>query len=127
MSEEIDYTVGSGNVFADLGVRDPETALAKAKVAGRIAAVIERRGWTQQQAATVLGLDQPKVSLILRGRLRDFSLERLIGFLPRLDQDVAIVVRANPEPNRAARMEVSFDDEPMAAGPNASGERVSVT
>lgn len=88
MSDERDYTVGSGNVFADLGHPDPDTALAKADIAGQIASIIAARGWNQRQAADVLGLDQPKVSMLLRGQLRDFSLERLMKLLTRLDQDV---------------------------------------
>ena len=104
MSDERDYTIGSGNVFADLGHPDPDTALAKADIAGQIAGIILDRGWTQRQAADVLGLDQPKVSMLLRGQLRDFSLERLMKLLTRLDQDVQIVSRPNPEPARTARL-----------------------
>ena len=83
----------SGNVFADLGYPNAEEALAKSRLAQRIAEVIEKRALTQVQAASVLGIDQPKVSKLLRGQLRDFSTDRLFRFLNALDQDVEIVVR----------------------------------
>lgn len=83
----------SGNVFADLGVRAPEEALARAQLAARINAIIEARGLTQSIAAEVLGVDQPKVSALRRGKLEAFSTERLIRFLNALGRDVEIVVK----------------------------------
>lgn len=115
MSDGRDYELSSGNVFADLGHPDPETALIKAKLARHIAAIIARQGWTQVDAAQVLRIDQPKVSALMRGRLRDFSIERLLHFLTRLDRDVDITVAANPSPHRPARIAVSGEGEGMAA------------
>lgn len=69
---ERDYVIGSGNVFADLGVRNPEEALAKAELANKISVLIRERGLTQAKAAKLLGIDQPKVSMLLRGRLTGF-------------------------------------------------------
>jgi len=83
----------SGNVFEDLGFPDPEMRLAKARLAQHIARLIKAQGLTQQQAADGLGVDQPKVSAILRGRLGDFAPERLIRFIVRLNQDVVISIR----------------------------------
>jgi predicted XRE-type DNA-binding protein len=91
----------SGNVFADLGLPDAEEALAKARLAQRIATVIEKKGMTQMQAAATLNIDQPKVSALLRGRLTGFSTERLFRFLTALDQDIQIVIREKP--SRARR------------------------
>ncbi len=68
---------GSGNVFADLGLPDAEERLLKAKLASKIAELIEIKGWTQTQTAERVGLDQPKVSHLLRGRLSGFSADRL--------------------------------------------------
>jgi len=73
-----DYVVSSGNVFADLGLPNPEEALAKAELAHKIALLIQNKGLTQVQTAKLLGVDQPKVSALLRGRLSGFSLERLM-------------------------------------------------
>jgi predicted XRE-type DNA-binding protein len=71
------FESGSGNVFADLGLPDPEEALVKAGLAQGIAETIDRRGLTPEDAAWVMGLDQPKASDILRGRLAGFSSDRL--------------------------------------------------
>jgi predicted XRE-type DNA-binding protein len=87
------HAVSAGNVFADLGVGAPEEALAKAGLAAQIAAIITRRKLTQVEAARLLGIDQPKVSGLLRGRLAGFSTDRLLRFLTALGSDVEIVVR----------------------------------
>jgi len=86
------YTVGSGNVFADLGVDEPEEHLAKAQLVGRIADAIAARGVTHIQAAGILGVPRPTVSALLRGDVTGFSLERLFRLLIALDNDIAIVV-----------------------------------
>src|SRR5262249_33848701 len=83
----------SGNVFADLGYPNPEEALAKARLSSIITDILKRRRLTQVQAAKLLGIDQPKVSRLMRGRVREFSLERLIHFLGLLDRRVDIVIR----------------------------------
>ncbi len=87
------YKLSSGNVFADLGLDAPEEALAKAELTSKISEIIEARGLTQAAAAKVLGIDQPKVSALLRGKLTGFSTERLIKFLNALGRDVEIVVK----------------------------------
>jgi predicted XRE-type DNA-binding protein len=88
----IGATESSGNVFADLGLADPEEALAKTELARQIGALLAERGLTQAQAAGLLGVDQPKVSALVRGRLEGFSLDRLLRFLLALDRDVEIRV-----------------------------------
>jgi predicted XRE-type DNA-binding protein len=85
-------TRGTRNVFADLGVSSPEEALAKAALAYRIAAIVVDRRLTQAAAARLLGVDQPKVSALLRGRLSGFSTGRLIRFLTALGSSVEIRV-----------------------------------
>lgn len=85
-------TEGSGNVFEDLGFQDAEKYLAKAELARQINRLIMDRGLIQAEAAGLLGVDQPKISAIARGQLSAFSIERLIGFLNKLDQDVKILV-----------------------------------
>src|SRR6266850_1309158 len=85
---------GSGNVFADLGFRDSEERLLKAKLATKIAQLIEKKGWTQTQTAERTGLDQPKVSHLLRGRLSGFSADRLFGILNRLGHSVEVRIAA---------------------------------
>jgi predicted XRE-type DNA-binding protein len=83
----------SGNVFADLDVPNADEALAKAELARRLCVLLAERKLTQARAAAVLGIDQPKVSALVRGRLEGFSTDRLFRFLNALGQDVEIVVR----------------------------------
>jgi len=94
------YRISSGNVFADLGLTEPEDRIAKAELARQISKIITKRKLTQQAAAELLGIDQPKVSALLRGKLAGFSLERLIRYLIILGRDIEIVVRPKP-PRRA--------------------------
>jgi predicted XRE-type DNA-binding protein len=89
----IEITSSSGNVFADLEVSNPEEALAKAKLAFEINKLIRSQGLTQAKAADKLGIDQPKISALSRGRLDGFSIERLFKFLILLGQDVEIVLK----------------------------------
>ncbi len=98
-------TVGSGNIFADLGLSDPEERLAKADVAIRIEALIQQRGLTQAEAARQMRLTQPQVSHLVRGQLKGFTLDRLFQCLNALDQDVEIVIR--PKQNVTANTYVS--------------------
>lgn len=85
-----DFTVGSGNVFADLGLPDADLRLAKADLALGISRRIRELGLTQTAAAQRMGLDQPKVSALVRGRLSGFSLDRLTECLSALDCQVII-------------------------------------
>ena len=88
MNEKME--IGSGNVFADLGHPDAELKLAKADLAIEIGKVIAARKLTATAAAKVLGTDQPKVSKLLRGHFRDYSVERLLNFLVRLGHDQTV-------------------------------------
>src|SRR6266511_141349 len=85
---------GSRNVYADLGFADADERLAKAKLATEIGKQITKHRMTQAEAAARLGLDQPKVSALLRGRLAGFSTDRLLRCLVRLGSEVRIVLKA---------------------------------
>ncbi len=104
--EDIEVTPSSGNVFADIGVAEPEEELAKAQLASRIREIIRGSRLTQVAAAAVLGIDQPKVSALLNGRLSSFSSERLMRLLTRLGQDVEIVVRSKPRRRKRGQIRV---------------------
>ncbi len=106
MPETIKVEVGSGNVFADLGLPNPEEHLAKAELASRIGEAIRQKRLTQAATAELLGIDQPKVSRLLRGQLANFSVERLIHFLTLLGRDVEIVVKLAPRARRQGRVRV---------------------
>src|SRR5438094_5170595 len=108
-------TPGGGNVFADLGLRDADERLAKAALAHEICAIIRDAGLDQAEAAERLGVDQPKVSALMRGRLKDFSTDRLMRFLTTLGRDVLIVVRPPRRGGRQAGVRVVAEPEPAPA------------
>ena len=94
---------GSGNIFADLGFANAEREDLKARLTLQIYRLIKQRGLTQARAGEVLGIKQPHVSSLMRGRSGAFSVERLMNFLVALGQDVQITVRST----RKHRGEVS--------------------
>jgi predicted XRE-type DNA-binding protein len=98
--------VAIDNVFAELSIADPGEALTKAELARRISSIIEHRHLNQTMAADLLGIDQPKVLALLRGRLTGCSIERLLRFLLALDRDVEIVVKPKPRTRAHARVTV---------------------
>ncbi|SRR6266849_1330362 len=106
MPKVIEVEEGSGNVFADLGLSNPEERLAKAGLAIRITAAIRARRLTQASAARILRIDQPKISRLLRGQLSGFSTGRLMHFLTLLGRDVEIVVKTVPRSRRQGHMRV---------------------
>ena len=107
MSKKSQVKQSSGNVFADLAVPGAGEALAKAEIARRIIEILDDRRLTQMAAATILGVDQPKVSALKRGRLEGFSTERLFKFLNALGRDVEIVIKKKSNAARAACIRVS--------------------
>lgn len=84
--------VSSGNVFADLGLPHPEQALLRSKLAIEIRHIIEAKGLTQAEAAKIVGVSQPKISEITRGRVADYSVERLLRMINKLGYDVELQV-----------------------------------
>lgn len=84
---------GSGNVFADLGLPNPEQELLKAQLTLEIHRIVKARNLTQVQAGELLGIRQPHVSLLMRNRSGSFSTERLMAFLAALGRDVEIRVK----------------------------------
>jgi predicted XRE-type DNA-binding protein len=99
-------TESSGNVFADLGLPNPEELLAKATLVLKISEIIKGRHLSQAEAAKVLGTTQPKVSNLMNGRLQGFSMERLLRFLNALDRDVQIVVKRRSRSRKRAKFTV---------------------
>ena len=90
---KIEHEVSSGNVFADIGMAEPVEALAKAKLARKVGSIIKHRHLNQTEAAKLLGIDQPKVSRLLRGQLKEFSMTKLMDFMLRLDRDIEIRIK----------------------------------
>ena len=112
---EIPVERSSGNVFEDIGLGQSDELLVKSEIAARIAVIILKRGLTQARAAEILGMDQPSVSDLVRGRLRGFSSDRLFRFLNALGQDVKIVIVPRPPHSRRIGHLRVVDDHPQAA------------
>ena len=106
MSDDTTVHDSSGNVFADLGIENADEYMAKSELAAEILRIIRRRRLTQVQAAKVLGLRQPKVSDLLRGRLDGFSTDRLLRFITRLGYDVHIKL-SRARRHSQGRMEIT--------------------
>lgn len=100
----LEITIGSDNIFADLGLENAEEMLVKAKLARQIYVCITDRQLSQIEAANILGIDQPKVSNLINGKLAAFSIERLFRFLNALDRDVEITIKAKSSENNSARV-----------------------
>jgi predicted XRE-type DNA-binding protein len=88
-----DVTVGSDNVFADLGFEDAGEMLTRADLTLRIYHIIKERNLTVKKAAVMLGLPQAEVAALMNGKFNDYSIDRLLHLLTRLDQNVTIQVK----------------------------------
>ncbi len=108
MKKNNDFIIGSGNIFADLGLSNPEERLAKAELARQINNIIKQKKLTQVAAAKLLEIDQPKISALSKGRLTGFSLERLFRFLNILGQNITIKVTPKTRAKQKADVTVSI-------------------
>ncbi|AZL75426.1 MULTISPECIES: helix-turn-helix domain-containing protein [Pseudomonas] len=104
----IEIEEGTDNVYADLHLADASEMLVKARLASKICSIIKARQLTQLQAAELLGLSQPKVSALTRGKFRGISESKMIDCLARLGRDIQIVVKEAPKTRREGRVEVIF-------------------
>ena len=102
MAKRIQIEKGSGNVLADIGLPNPEEALAKAEIARQVNRILVARKLSQAEAGVILGIAQPRVSDLFRGRLGRFSLDKLINFAKRSGNDVEIRIK----PSRRPRLKV---------------------
>jgi predicted XRE-type DNA-binding protein len=93
-------------VFADLGLENSDELLVKAELAREISSIITKQDMTQAEAAELLGIDQPKVSDLINGKLSGFSTVRLFRFLNALGRDVEIVVKTKPKSRSQAQTRV---------------------
>jgi len=94
-------TEGSGNIFADLGLPNPEQELLKAQLTLQIYSILKASGLTQVELAKILGVQQPQISLLMRNRAGNFSVGRLMEFLTALRRDVEITIRPTRKPHGA--------------------------
>jgi predicted XRE-type DNA-binding protein len=96
----------SGNVFADLALSNPRDRLVKAELAHQLCQAIAARKLTQMKAAEMMRLDQPKVSALMHGKLKGFSVERLFQCLNDLGHEIQITVRPVPQTGRRGNTHV---------------------
>jgi len=99
-----EFEVGSGNIFADIGLPNAEEHLLKAGLVVRLGQLVEARKLTQTAAAKLLGVKQPDLSNILRGHFRGYSVERLMRMLTAFNQDIDIVVRPRKKAGKPGRI-----------------------
>ena len=104
--EDIQIVASSGNVYADTGHPNPEEAMAKAELAILISNAIKRKKLTQKKAAELIGVDQPKISAIIRGQLSGFTIDRLFRFLMALGMDIVIEARPHTSKTTSAHIQV---------------------
>jgi len=99
---------GSMNVYADLGMADAGEMLVKARLATKIAEIIRQRNLTQDKAAKILGVPQPKLSNMLRGQFRGISEAKMLECLTKLGRDVQIRVKATPRSRSRGHISLVF-------------------
>ncbi len=126
-NDESQVTQSSGNVFADLGLAQPEEALAKADLAIQIRSIAKHRHLTQAQTASLLGTTQPKVSDLFAGKLSGFSIERLIKYLMMLNRDVTLVVAPKSRSSERATFKVIKSDTGIRTAKVRHGKVTSIS
>lgn len=95
MSEEIEMYEGGGNVYADLGLEDADELLTRSQIGFLVFRILEDRKLKQREIADVLGMKQPDVSHLMNGHFSRFTTDKLLDFLKRLNQKVAIQVSSH--------------------------------
>ncbi|MDE0636344.1 MAG: helix-turn-helix transcriptional regulator [Candidatus Poribacteria bacterium] len=104
MSKKVKFEESSGNVFADLDLPDAEELHLKAQLGYEVFQIIEERKLTQAEAADILGVKQPEISRLKKGKFNHYSVERLLTFLTRLNHDIEI--RIIPAKNKVGEQRI---------------------
>lgn len=104
--KEIEVHHGDSNIFADLGLPNAESHFLKAQIVAELYRLVGEKKLTQTKAGALMGISQPEVSRLFKGHFREYSVERLMGFLTAFDRDVEIVVR--PRETEGERGHVTF-------------------
>jgi predicted XRE-type DNA-binding protein len=107
MTRKVKVELGSGNIFADLGLPDAGTHLLKAQIMSEIYRLANERKLTQGEAGKLMSISQPEVSRMFKGHFREYSIDRLMGFLTSFDRDVEIVVKPHKRAGKAGRITFS--------------------
>jgi predicted XRE-type DNA-binding protein len=117
-SRKSKFRTSSGNVFADLGVPEPQRELVKADLVKAICSIVSGQGLRQAEVAARLGISQPKVSLLMRGRTDGFSTDLLMRLLNRLGQSISIVVKPSRPRRPIGVTHVDYGDAVFTPEPN---------
>ena len=104
MTRKVKVEMSSGNIFADLGLPDAEAHFLKAQIVSEIYRLTHERKLTQSQAGERMGISQPEVSRLFKGNFREYSVDRLMGFLTVFDRDIEIVVRPHKKAGKGGRI-----------------------
>ena len=111
MKHKVRVEIGGENIFADLGLPDAQTHFLKAQIVSEIYRLTNERKLTQSQAGDLMAISQPEVSRLFKGNFREYSVERLMGFLTAFGRDVEIVARPRKRSGKGGRITFS----PVAA------------
>jgi predicted XRE-type DNA-binding protein len=104
MTRKVKVEMSSGNIFADLGLPDAEAHFLKAQIVSEIYRLTHERKLTQSQAGERMDISQPEVSRLFKGNFREYSVDRLMGFLTAFDRDIEIVVRPHKKAGKGGRI-----------------------
>jgi predicted XRE-type DNA-binding protein len=103
---EVEFEEGSGNVFADLGLKDADELFTRAQIGFYVYKILKAKKLKQREIATLLGIAQPDVSHLMNGHYSRFTTDKLLDFLKRLDRKVTI--RISPHKRGEPYQEVGF-------------------
>lgn len=104
--DKIEVHEGDPNIFAELGLPDTDSHFLKAQIVAELYRLSSEQKLTQVKAGAVMSISQPEVSRLFKGNFREYSVERLMGFLTAFDRDVEIVAR--PRRHDGGRGHISF-------------------
>jgi predicted XRE-type DNA-binding protein len=104
MKGKVRVEIGGENIFADLGLPDAQTHFLKAQIVSEIYRLTNERRLTQSQAGELMAISQPEVSRMFKGNFREYSVDRLMGFLTAFGRDVEIVARARKRIGKGGRI-----------------------
>lgn len=121
MSKKPKAKISTKSVYADLGYKNHGEMETKANLTMEIEKIIKKKKLTQTKAAKLLGIKQPKLSELLKGHFRGYSVTRLMNFLTELGKDVDIVVK--DKEHGKARVKVFSHEENYSNVPMAAADR----
>ena len=104
--EKIEVELGSGNVFADLGLPNPEERQIKSLLAIQIRELLDQKGLTQTEAVRQTGLSDDSMAAVMRGRLSELTLDQLFRCLIHLGRSVEVHILTEPTPPKKAHLTV---------------------